>query len=338
MPPIWTTGHDPVNVPSPKNKILVSGPVIEETLLSPLRRLGCTVAAFSHPLTTAALREELKDCVAYIHGGEEHASAEALELAEYLRVIAFLGIGYETFIDVTAAREAGVLVTNTPDRTPDAVAEFTVGQIINANRRIPQHLGTFYPHWSDDEQLPNELVTRRVGIVGLGSIGTRVAKILSRGFGCEVSYYSQTRKPREEELLHLRFRELPDLAERSDILVIMVPGNRDTRNMINKEVLDRLPPGAILVNTARASVVEPVALGDALRTGKLSSAVFDGHYRDSEFSKRLLDEFGDRFLATGHIASHTRQSVERMVRQAVRSIVNILTTGTDSNIVVGPQT
>ncbi|MCC5581517.1 hypothetical protein IMZ11_38535 [Microtetraspora sp. AC03309] len=317
-------------------KIVVSGAGIDERLLAPLYGLGFQVVPVGRgePLTAQALRHELADAVAYLHGGEEHVSEEALELAYGLKVIAFLGIGYETFIDVAAVRRRGIIVTNTPERTPDAVAEFTIGQIINAGRRIPRHLGTVYPHWTDAGELPDELVSKKIGIVGLGQIGTRIATILSRGFGCRVSYYNRTRREDQERALGLRFRQLPELAEWSDVLVVMVGGNAETAGMIDHRILGRVRPGTILVNTARACVVDPEALRDALAAGLLGMAVFDGYYQDSSVAKDLLNDFGDRMYVTGHIASHTKQSMERMTRQAVASVVNLLNGRTDANIVV----
>ncbi|WP_169808792.1 2-hydroxyacid dehydrogenase [Microtetraspora niveoalba] len=317
-------------------KIVVSGAGIDERLLGPLYGLGCEVVPIGRrePPTAQALRHELAGAVAYLHGGEELVTEEALELADGLRVIAFLGLGYETFIDAAAVRRRGIVVTNTPERTPDAVAEFTVGQIINASRRIPRHLGTVYPHWSGADELPDELVSKKIGIVGLGQIGTRIAGILRLGFGCRVSYYNRTRREDLEMTLGVRFRQLPELAEWSDVLVVMVGGNAETAALIDRRVLGRVRPGTILVNTARASVVDPGALRDALARGGLGMAVFDGYYQDSTVAKDLLNDFGDRMYVTGHIASHTKQSMERMVRQAVDSVVNLLNGRSDPNVVI----
>jgi lactate dehydrogenase-like 2-hydroxyacid dehydrogenase len=317
-------------------KIVVSGAGIDERLLAPLYGLGCQVVSIGRgeAPTAQALRDELMDAVAYVHGGEELVSEEVLKRADGLRVIAFLGIGYETFIDVAAARRRGIVVTNTPERTPDAVAEFTVGQIINASRRIPRHLGTVYPHWSGAEELPDELASKKIGIVGLGQIGARIAGILRLGFRCRVSYYNRTRKEDLEMTLGVRFRQLAELAEWSDVLVVMVGGNAETAGLIDRRVLARVRPGSILVNTARASVVDPEALRDALAGGQLAMAVFDGYYQDSIVAKDLLNDFGDRMYVTGHIASHTKQSMERMVRQAVDSVVNLLSGRPDPNVVI----
>lgn len=313
--------------------ILVTGTGIDMTLLEPLERQGYTVRRPSPLLDEDELIRELRGAVAYLHGGEERATAWALEKArETLRVVAFLGVGYENFVDVAAADRLGIAVTSTPGAATDAVATFTVGQIINANWRIPQYLGNRFPDWQGPRELPHELAARTIGIVGMGAIGTRIAELLTRGFGVPVAYYNRTRKVRLERELGISFLPLHELAEHSDILVVMVPETEKTRSMIDAGVVARMRPGTVLVNTARPAVVDPAALYDGMAEGRVGLAVFDGFYhRDSPAAARLLAEFGDRLLVTGHIASHTRETMDRMVRQAVRSIENVLVSGSDDH-------
>jgi glyoxylate reductase len=316
--------------------ILVTGTGID---LSPLRPLALSLGlvlrrpACDH-LSEDQLASELRNAVAYIHGGEERATERVLRAAkETLKVVAFLGVGYENFVDVAAADALGIVVTNTGGAATESVATFTVGQIINANWRITQSLGNRYPDWHGPEELPHELSTRTVGIVGMGAIGTRIAEIM-KAFRALVVYFSRTRKEDVEERLGLEFLPLRDLAEQSDILVVMVPETDQTRGMIDADVLAGVRKGAILVNAARPAVVDPEALHDALRKETVAVAVFDGFYhRDSAAGRRLLEDFSDRLLVTGHIASHTREAMDRMVGQAARSIANVLSNGADEHAV-----
>ncbi|WP_214108467.1 2-hydroxyacid dehydrogenase [Acrocarpospora catenulata] len=312
----------------------MTGTGIDQTLLRPLVAAGNNVVVRPELLTPAELQNELRDAVAYLHGGEEYAGGEALSTATRLKVVAFMGIGYESFVDVDAAKELGLRVTWIPDRSPDSVAVFTLGQIINAALRIRSWLDLPQPpRWSEAEPMPSELRARRIGIVGLGSIGTRVAELLYP-VGCEISYFSRNRKVAEGKL-GLTYRTLPDLAAWCDILVITLPENRDTVNMIDSSVFALMRKGSVLVNTARAAVVEPVALENALRDGTISVAVIDGHYRDESVNERLRCGFADQLLWTPHIAAHTRQSMAAMVNQAVRSVVRALEGTPDENIAVG---
>ncbi|GAA1007599.1 D-isomer specific 2-hydroxyacid dehydrogenase [Acrocarpospora pleiomorpha] len=315
-------------------KILVTGSGIDLTLLRPLEEAGNSIVARPKLLSAAELKAELRDAVAYLHGGEEYASGDALSTAESLKVVAFMGIGYESFVDVDAAKERGLRVTWTPARRPDAVAVFTLGQIIYANLGIRNRLDERYPpQWSAAVPMPSELSAQRVGIVGLGSIGSRLAGLLLT-IGCEVSYYSRTRKL-AETTLDLTYRTLPDLAAWSDILVVLLPENPSTVNIIDTSVFARMKEGSILINTARAALVEPVALGNALRDGTIAVAAIDGHYRDESVNAALMREFGPRLLWTAHVAAHTRQSMAAMVDQAVRSVLRALDNAPDENMAVG---
>ncbi|GAA3814210.1 D-isomer specific 2-hydroxyacid dehydrogenase family protein [Sphaerisporangium flaviroseum] len=315
--------------------ILVTGAGIDPSLLEPLLDLGFDLRRPRQPLSENRLVHELKGAVAYLHGGEERATARALESAAHtLKVVAFLGVGYENFIDVARADELGIVVTNTPGAATDSVAEFTVGQIFLANRRIFEHLGNRLPDWTSPEELPHNLRRRKIGIVGMGSIGTRIAEMLTMAFGAEVAYYSRTPKKDVEERLGITFLPLHELAENSDILVVMVPLTEKTNPMIDAGVLARLRPGTILVNTARPAVVDPGALHLCMAEGRVSLAVFDGFYGpDCASANRLLADFGHRLLVTGHIASHTREAMDRMVCQAVASIENVLEHGADKHAV-----
>ncbi|GGO27091.1 2-hydroxyacid dehydrogenase [Microbispora rosea subsp. aerata] len=312
---------------SEREIVLVTGTGIDPALLEPLRLRGLELRTPPPLLSEDELIDALRgNVVAYLHGGEERATARALwEARHTLKVVAFLGVGYESFVDIRAADRLGIVVTNTPKAAADAVATFTVGQIINANWRIPRHLGDRYPYWRDPEELPHELAARTVGIIGMGTIGTRIARILTRGFGVRVAYYNRTRKPEIERELGIPFLTLHELAAASDILVVMVPETGKTRSMIDHGVIAEMRPGTILVNTARPAVVDPDALHAGLAEGRVGMAVFDGFYgRDLKAGRRLLDDFGDRLLVTGHIASHTRETMDRMVRQAVESIESVL--------------
>jgi glyoxylate reductase len=324
----------PLSADGTVRKLLVTGSGIDVSRL-PLDRLGLELTQPSHVLTEEQLIHELTDVVAYLHGGEERASEAALRKANKLRVVAFLGVGYESFVDVAAAEELHIAVTNTPGAARDSVATFTVGQIINANWRITQQLGNRYPDWSSVDELPHELNTRKIGIVGMGTIGGRIAELLDV-FGAKLAYFSRTRKESLEERYDMTFMPLQDLAEWSDILVVMVPGNEKTKSMIDDGVLARVRPGTILINTARPAVVDPAALHTAMKDDRISLAVFDGFYgKDCDAAAALLTDFGDRLMVTGHIASHTHEAMNRMVDEAVKSIENILNGESDPHSVWG---
>lgn len=318
--------------------VLVTGTSVADTFLEPLRAANCNIDNPTYLLSEEELADRLAGASAYLLGGDEFASASALANARQLKVVAFLGVGYESFVDTAAATRLGIAVTNTPGTLTQSVAEFTVGQVLNATRQLTVYtngaraalLGESVPA----EAKCHDLSALSVGIVGLGTIGTRIAAMLVNGLGCRVAYYSRTRKPDVETALGLTYRELDVLLSDSDVLILMASSNAASRGMIDRNRLRRLRRGGILINTARPDLVTADALLDALEGGHLSTAVFDGFY-DSEQSlvQRLLAFDQDRLLITRHIASLTHEARDGMARKAVQSILNVLRSGSDEYIV-----
>jgi glyoxylate reductase len=181
--------------------ILFTGTSVRADLLKPLSAAGYKIDNPTHLLTENELASALADASGYLLGGDEFASKAALTAGKDLKVVAFLGMGYQSFIDVAAAKSAGVVVTNTPGTLSNAVAEFTIGLLLNGTRRIYFYANKYAQGETGNEEKQRDLAKLRIGIVGLGEIGTRIAEILRRGFGCAVSYYSRTRREAEEKRL-----------------------------------------------------------------------------------------------------------------------------------------
>jgi lactate dehydrogenase-like 2-hydroxyacid dehydrogenase len=314
-------------------KILVTGSSVEPRLLEPLAAAGLSVTNPTHLLTETELSTALSDAVGYLLGGDEVASAPALANAKQLRVIAFLGVGYQSFIDVMAATSHGIRVTNTPGTLTDSVAEFTVGQLVNLRRQLTHYSNLYRAGRSGSEEKQSDLRNHSIGILGLGAIGTRIAEILKFGFGSDVVYYSRTRKPHEEARLGIRYEELQAVVNHVEALIVMTPGDESTHHLLNSSILDSSHPGMLLINTARPNIVDPEALRSALRSGAISRAAFDGFY-DEPVASELIKEFDEaRLIVTGHIASLTDDARDAMARMSVRSILNVLETGTDAHVV-----
>ena len=315
-------------------KILVTGNSVRPELLQPLIDAGHEVATPPGVLSEEELRDSLSGASAYLFGGDEFASGPAVADNSTLKHVAFLGVGYESFMDAPAITGAGILITNTPGTLSNSVAEFTVMHLLNATRKFIPYAEAFAQGLSGNEEKQHDLADMHVGIVGLGGIGIRIAEILRVAFGTKISYYSRTRKPDAEQSLGLQYLTLSDLASVVDALIIMTPGNDKTRHLINRDVLAGVRPGLLLINTARESVVVPDALLDALRNGWVGYAGFDGFYDDDTPALADLKAFiPERLTVTGHIASLTHEARDGMAIKAVRSILNILNTGNDQYVV-----
>jgi phosphoglycerate dehydrogenase-like enzyme len=325
-------------MPELTGRVLVLGESVAQRFLDQLADAGLEVVnpPESFPpavLSERALQAELSSCVACLLGGDEIVTEAVLESADGLRAIAFHGVGYESFVDADAARRRGVPVTNTPGVLSNAVAEFTVGLLLDARRRITDYVIA-------GEEIPQEtrfdLAGHPVGVVGLGAIGTRICEILALGLQADVRYFSRTRKRPVEERLGIEYSPLDELVRDVECLIVMVPETAETAGMIDKELLAGRAEGSRLtvINTSRPGVIDPGGLDWALDRGLVESAWFDGFYRDdSELTRSLAARPEVRI--TPHIASLTHDARDAMSELAVESLLNLLRGGEARYVVNG---
>jgi glyoxylate reductase len=316
--------------------ILVTGTSVRADLLQPLIDAGYSIHNPTHLLTETELKEALKSSVAYLLGGDEYATRLALSSAHDLKVVAFLGMGYESFVDAQAARELGILVTNTPGTLSNAVAELTIGLVLCSTRKLYLYASNWAGGRSGGEDKQRDLAALHVGIVGLGGVGIRIAEILRSGFGCKVSYYSRSRKRPLEDKLGIKYLDLTGLASQVEVMIIMTPSNAETKGLIGESHISAFRPGTILVNTARPDIVDPLALLKGIETNRIEYAAFDDFYEEpTDAVAKLKALIPNKLMVTPHIGSLTHQARDGMARKAIASILNILSTGTDSNVVNG---
>ncbi len=255
------------------------------------------------------------DATIVLHGPvKPYITREVLEAAKNLKLVQFGSIGYAQ-IDLDAASELNIPVANNHAFCATSVAEYTVMAILALLRR------TFIPYqacreggWNDNQMMEmfaslHELSGKTLGILGLGSIGSRVARC-AKGFGCRILYNKRNRlSPEEEEALGVEYAEFGRLVEESDILTLHAPLNEETKGLISREVLGRMKLGAYLVNTARSGLVDEDAL---LEAGRLSGACIDVP-RPPEERRGFLERFGklDNVFITPHISALTVEDMER---------------------------
>ena len=234
--------------------------------------------------------------------------AELLDAAgASLRVVANFAVGYDN-VDVAACRERGVIVTNTPDVLTNATAELAVALMLAAARRLGEaerivRAGR-WAGWEPNQLLGRELSGAVVGIVGLGRIGTRVAELL-RGFEVDLLYAARSRRPEAERRLGAEHATLEALLERSDFVTLHVPLSPQTHHLIDAHALERMKPGAILVNTSRGGLVDAAALAEAIRDGRLAGAGLDVYEQEPQVPPELM-ELERVVLAPAHRLGHRR--------------------------------
>ena len=192
------------------------------------------------------------------------------------RLLANFGVGYN-HIDVAAARAAGLAVTNTPGAVTDATADIALTLMLMTARRAGEGerlvRSGAWRGWHPTQMLGMHVTGRRLGVLGMGRIGTAIAKRCHAGFGMEVHYLS--RSPKQLPFPSQRHATVTGLAASCDILVLAVPGGAETHHLIDAEVLRAMPPHAILVNIARGDVVDEAALIAALQGKQIAGAGLD---------------------------------------------------------------
>lgn len=260
----------------------------------------------------------------YLVGYVDGAVTEALyRAAPRLRLIQLLSAGYDR-ADIAAARRAGVPVANNGGANAVAVAEHAVLLMLAVSRAlIRQHADVAAGRWRGN-QAPRiyELRERTLGIVGLGTIGKKTAR-LAQAFGMRVLYYDVARLTEDrEDALGVRFRLLRELLAASDLVSLHVPLNESTRGMIGRDELALMRPSAILVNTSRGPVVDETALHAALAGGALAGAGLDVFEEEPPAADNPL--FGlDNVVLTAHLAGPTWDSNRARLRNAFDNVQRV---------------
>ena len=261
-------------------------------------------------------------------------TAEVLRQLPKLKYIGILATGYNT-VDLEAARELGITVTNIPAYSTESVAQITFAHILNITNRIGHYARqTREGRWSRNPDFCYwdtplmELSGKTIGIVGLGNIGKRVACI-ARLFGMAV--FALTSKNSSDLPEGIQKTTLEGLLAVSDVLTLHCPLTDETRHLINRERLEKMRPGAILINTGRGPLVDEQAVADALKSGHLAGYGADVMCNEPPEADNPLFCQPNAFI-TPHIAWATREARLRLMKVAVAN-VRAFIAGTPQNVV-----
>lgn len=249
--------------------------------------------------------------------GSAEVSAAVIKALPKLEIIANIGVGYNG-VDVAAAAGRGVVVTNTPGVLTDEVADFAVALLLATIREIPQadrFLRT--GGWTDKPfRMTASLRDRSIGIVGMGEIGSAIARRLEP-FGRPIAYHARREVTGSPYAYHA---SVLALAEAVDTLIVIVPGGAATNRLIDAGALEALGPRGVLVNVARGSVVDEAALIGALRSGTIAAAGLDVYEREPQLSPGLAEL--DNVVLTPHVGSATHATRGAMAALAVENLLS----------------
>ena len=254
-------------------KVLVCDPLDAEGL-ERLRREGFVVDVKSS-IEQAELEKVVADYDALVVRSRTKVTRQILEKGKRLRVVGRVGAGIDN-IDSKTAEKRGIAVLNTPEAPSDSVAELTVGLMLALARRIPLADRSMKDgKWAKKELEGTLLNGKTLGLIGLGNIGAKVAKI-AKAFGMKILVFKRTQPSREMlESLGAEYVPLVELLRRSDVVSVHIPLTDKTAGMIGERELNAMKKGVILVNTSRGGIVDEDALFKALKSGRLGGAGLD---------------------------------------------------------------
>lgn len=260
---------------------------------------------------------------------------ELLDVCPQIRYVGALSTGYNV-IDVEAAKEKGIPVTNIPGYGTETVAQYTFALLLELCCHVGHHSQEVKKgRWSAGKDFcfwdypMMELNGKTLGLIGFGRIGQAVARI-AQAFGMQMLVYSRTKKP-ELETACCRFAELDELLAVSDVISLHCPLFPETKEMINAETIAKMKDGVLLINTARGPLVEEDALVQALQCGKIAGAALDVMGQEPVNADNPLLEL-DNCIITPHVAWAAKEARARLMETAVSNLKGFLT-GEPVNVV-----
>ena len=248
------------------------------------------------------------------------------KLPDSIKVISNFAVGFGN-IDLEAAKDRDIIVTNTPDVLTDATAEIAMLLILGAARRASE--GIEYAKnsnwkWSADFLIGKQLTGARLGVLGMGRIGRAVAK-LAKVFGMIIHYHNRSKLSPELEDGAIYHDSIKSLFSVSDILSINCPTTKETVNIINKETLEYFPTGAIITNSARGDMIDDDAMIDALTRRKIYAVGLDVYKNEPNLNPGYL-KIKDAFILP-HLGSATKETRTAMANLAIDNLEEFFNTG-----------
>ena len=251
----------------------------------------------------------------------EHFTAELIaRLPDRVRAIANFSVGVD-HVDLAAAREKGLIVTNTPDVLSDATAETAMLLMLGAARRASEGERLVrtarWESWSPAFMVGIQVTGKRLGIVGMGRVGQVTAR-RARGFEMEILYHNRRATDAGAELEAKYFEHLEEMLPLCQFLSIHCPATPQTRGLLNRECIALLPDDAVVVNTARGAIVDDDALIEALKEGKLAAAGLDVFNNEPDINPQYRKL--DNVFLLPHIGSATRETRDAMGFRALDNL------------------
>lgn len=274
---------------------------------------------YGRPLTSDELQSLLPGVDGFIAGLDQIDQA-AIEQGDQLKIIARYGIGTDR-VDLNAAREHKITVTNTPGANAVSVAELTIGLMLCLARDIPRS-----SHATKSGQWPRlsgvAIEGKTIGLLGLGAVGKAVAQRL-RAFECRILAYDPLPQHEFARQLNIQMTTQETILPQADFLSLHLPVTAETSKMVNADFLSKMKHGAFLINTARGELIDEIALAAALKSGYLRGAGLDAFSQEPPEPTNPLLGF-EQVVATPHAGSHSDSATRAMGEMAMNDCIAVL--------------
>ncbi len=286
------------------------------------------------PAPREVLVAEAKKASGMITMLSDKIDEELLSAGENLKVVANLAVGFDN-IDLRAATERGIIVSNTPDVLTETTADLTFALLMAAARRIVEAAEYIkagkWEGWSPYLLAGHDVYGKKIGIVGMGKIGEAVAR-RAKGFGMEILYHNRSRKPEAEKEIGAVYSSFEDLVTKADYVVSLAPLTDETRNLFTADVFAKMKKSAIFINAGRGPVVDEQALYEALKSGEIAAAGLDVFEKEPITTDHPLLELPN-VTAIPHIGSASTETRTTMIKLCCSNVKAVLTGDSPKTIV-----
>ncbi len=304
----------------PQWRILVSDKLAEDGL-SLLRENPAVELVVKTGMTPEEMKDAISGADALLVRSATKVTADVIAAAPKLVAIGRAGVGVDN-IDVAAATQRGIVVCNSPEGNTVAAAEHTLAMMLAMARNIPgADASVSAGEWKRSSFLGVELFNKTLGVIGLGKIGSEVAK-RAAVFGMRVIGQDPFIAADHAERLGVAIVELPELLERADFITVHVPLTKDTRHLIGRESLAKVKPGVRIINCSRGGVVDEAALADAIREGRVAGAGLDVFEQEPPAESPLVGL--DRVVLTPHLGASTAEAQIKVAVDVAQQVLDVL--------------
>ena len=308
-------------------KILITRKLIKESEDKAIKTFEAKLNSNDELYSQSKVIEMSQGCDGILSSLTEKIDKETINrLPDTVKIISNFAVGFGN-IDLEAAKKKGIIVTNTPEVLSDATAEIGILLILGACRRVAEGIESAKQggwKWSADYLIGKQLTGTRLGILGMGRIGQKIARI-AKSLGMIIHYHNRSKLAAEKENDAIYHDNVKSLFSVSDVLSICCPATKETENMINKETVEYFPKGAVITNVARGDIVNDEALIDALNRRKIYAVGLDVYKNEPNLNPGYL-KIKSAFILP-HLGSATKDTRIAMANLAIDNIDEFFKTG-----------